>query len=380
MPTSLTEDAQVEDLPPQTVGILTGGGNAPGLNAVVSASTQTLKARGHKVLGVPKGLDGLLKPVRDVEVLSDLSERTLRKLLSKAGTRLGSSRTKIEEAKYPEVREVVQELHLDGLIAIGGDDTLGTSAKLDAAGVLPVVGVPKTIDNDLQGTDRTFGFETACHVAAKQLRHMRTEAKSMGRVSFVEIMGRKAGWIALYAGAVAGADITLIREFPIPEDRLMAKIREIYERQGHVFIAVAEGYEHEGKGVADETRKDPHENAKLGGIAEMLELVTQDKTRLETQSHSVGYEVRNHRPTAADAIFAGELGALAGLLAHERKYGQMVALRDGKITSVPLEMAKGGRNVTERYYDVEHMRKWDLPPNIVQTLLDTQRRVQRTVG
>ena len=365
---------------PQTIGILTGGGNAPGLNAVVSASTQVLKERGHTVLGLPNGLDGLLMPIGNVEILSDLSERKLRKLFSKSGTRLRSSRTKIQEEQYPEVREVAQKLRLDGLVAIGGDDTLGTSAKLDAAGVLPIVGVPKTIDNDLYGTEKTFGFETAYHVAAKHLRHMCSEAKSMNRVAFVEIMGRKAGWITLYAGAVAGADITLIREFPIPEEKLMAKIREVYERQGHVVIAVAEGYEHEGRVVEDKTQTDVYEHAKLGGIAKYLESITKKSTGLLTQSHSVSYEARDHRPTAADATYAGELGATAGLLAHKREYGQMVGLIDGKIISQPLSIAEGGKNVTRAYYNPETMAKELLPPNIMGAMLKTQNRIATTLG
>jgi len=300
---------------------------------------------------------------RNLEMLSDLSAEQLRRLLRSAGSSLRNSRVKqIDPSQHDEIRAVVAEYGLDGLIAIGGDDTLGQARALHRERVLNCIGVPKTIDNDVDGTDRTFGFETAVADVVEQLERMRVDAYTMERVAVVEIMGRKAGWIALYAGSVAGADITLIREFPVPEQALMARIKEVFDRQGHVVIAVAEGYEHEGVNTADTSRTDATGNVKEGGMAAYLGKRIRECTKLNTQEQVVGYDARNGKPTAMEANFCHELGAAAGVLAHHRKYGRMVALRGGKITSVPLEEAGGGRFVPSELYDRVNMRKRIIPP------------------
>lgn len=280
---------------------------------------------------------------------------------------------------YDTIRLTAREYGLNGVIAIGGDDTLTQARDLQNAGILQIVAVPKTIDNDVIGTDRTFGFETAYHTGAQRIRNMRHDAESMRRVAFVELMGRKAGWITLYAGKAGAADITLLREFPIPEARLLEEINRIYhERDGekqaqrHVVIAIAEGYVHEGFEPQDESKIDAFGHVKLRGAARHLSKIVEEKLNLDTQVEVVGYHVRNVEPVAADSIFASELGACAGLLVNHHQYGQMVALRNGMITSVPLSEVKGGRYVTEEYYDPVTMSMKDIPFNIDSGMFKTR--------
>jgi len=355
----------------QRIGIFTGGGIAPGLNSVISSAAKKVKDAGSEVIGLPDGWAGLLTKRDDIIGLSEMSRRELNELLYRPGTILGSSRTKITPDKYEAVRRTAAEYGLDGVIAIGGDDTLTQARDLQKNGILNLVGVPKTIDNDVVGTDRTFGFETAYHICAQRIRHMRHDAESMRRVAFVELMGRKAGWITLYAGKAGAADITLLREFPIPEERLLEEIDRIYRgkngkspAQRHVVIAVAEGYVHEGFEPQDESKIDTFGHVKLLGAARNLSKIVEEKLKLDTQVEVVGYHARNVEPVAADSIFASELGASAGLLVNHRNYGQMVALRNGVITSVPLSEVKGGRFVPEAYYDMETMSMRDVPFNI----------------
>lgn len=355
----------------QTIGIFTGGGIAPGLNSVISRATTTLKEHGHKVIGIPDGWAGLLEKRSDVVDLSGMSRRLINELLRKPGTILGSSRTKIKPEKHDQVRQTVAEYGLNGLIAIGGDDTLGQARELHEAKILNVVGVPKTIDNDIIGTDRTFGFETAYHACAERIRSMRHDAESMRRIAFVELMGRKAGWITLYAGKAGAADMTLLREFPIPEAELMERINDIYyDKQGnghpqrHAVIAVAEGYEHEGTSSEDHSKVDSFGHVKLQGIARNLAKVVEDKLHLDTQVEVVGYHARNGEPVASDAIFASELGAIAGRLAAQEMYGRMVALQGGKFTTIPLSQVAGGRFVTGDFYDRATLGMKDIPFSI----------------
>jgi 6-phosphofructokinase 1 len=374
---------------PKRIGILTGGGIAPGLNPVMFGAIRQLQDHGDVAVGIEGGWAGMLA-ARNVVDFRDWTHDRVEALMYSGGTALGSSRTKIKPAEYAKVRATAAEYGIDGLITIGGDDTLGQAARLSREGIVKAIGVPKTIDNDVDGTERTFGFETAVHEANLAIRRMRVDARSMGRVAAVEIMGRDAGWITLDAGHTAGADITLIPEFPIDEAALMDRVREIYERQGHVVIAVAEGYEQPelptpvlvgavnlqaaaagvggtngtgGNGAVVDAfghkRKEDAGKRLLGRIAKA--------TGYGTQLQITGYSVRNGDPLAQDALFSSQLGAAAGHLAHLGEYGKMVALRGGRIVSAPLEDATGGRHVTEEHYDVKTMRRHLLPPNWVQT-------------
>lgn len=346
----------------QTVGIFTGGGVAPGLNAVIYGATSILQERGHRMIGIAEGWTGMLEK-KTITEFSTFTRERLQNLLRKPGTILGSSRTKITPAQYDQVRCMVTAYGLDSVIAVGGDDTLGQAAELHNNGILNIIGVPKTIDNDVHGTDRTFGFETAYHEAANQITRMRRDAKDMHRVAGVEVMGRDTGWITLYGGYFGSADIILIQEYPIPIERITERVRRIYSEKQHVVIAIAEGY------IPSTGKEDPFGHARKENAARKLIELLEKETGLPTQVQVLGYSIRNGPPIASDGIFATELGAAAGLLAHQKKYGNMVALRDGKVTAVPLEEVRGERLVTDEYYDPETMRKWDLPPNIMREIL-----------
>ncbi len=345
-------------LPKQRVGIFTGGGIAPGLNAVLSTAARQLKADGHEAIGIPEGWKGLLKPREDVIRLSDLTRRELHDLLSQGGTTLRSSRTKIKHDQYDQVAETVKAYGLTGIIAIGGDDTLGQARELQEHGVVRAIGVPKTVDNDVMGTDRTFGFESAVNRAAEQMRDMRVDAQSMSRVAVVEVMGRNAGWITLHGGEAGGADIVLIPEFPIDEQVLMRRINEVYNERDsngrpvrNAVIAVSEGY----FPPDDDAEVDSFGHPKLKGAGDRLSLMIKNATGLGTQTQVVGYHARNGAPVAHDAVFASRLGAYAGLLASNDLYGRMVSYRGGQIVDVPLSEVAGGRFVTEDMYDAETM-------------------------
>ncbi len=348
----------------QRIGILTGGGIAPGLNRVVFGATTELKKHGNSVIGIPDGWKGMKEVKENVMNLSDLNRWQLSKLFRNGGTRLGSSRTKILEAEHAVVKAVTEKYGLDGLIAIGGDDTLGQAALLHERKILKVVGVPKTIDNDVMGTDRTFGFDSAVQEAAQFIERMSTDAESMHRVAAVELMGRGAGHITIQAAYAGGAHITLIPEHPIELPRLMTRVKEIFAARGHVIIAIAEGYdEHLLTNAEREARgTDPFGHVPKGDAAKTLLKMIKQETGLSTQEQVAGYHVRNGPPLAHDGNFAAELGAAAGLLAHEDLYGHMVALRDGKIVPVPLSDVRGGRNVHAEEYDTETMMKRDIPP------------------
>lgn len=337
----------------QRVGIFTGGGIAPGLNAVLSTAAKVLKESGHEVLGIPEGWKGMLEVRPDIVNLTRMSRRELHDLMSTGGTTLRSSRTKIREEQYAAVAEAVRGYGLTGIIAIGGDDTLGQARALHEQGIVQAIGVPKTVDNDVFGTDRTFGFETACDRAAGVIRDMRTDAESMTRVAIVEVMGRNAGWITLHGGEAGGADITLIPEFPIDEDTLIKRVQEVFSEQGAdgkpanaAVIAISEGYFGD-----DKNETDAFGHGKMRGAAQRLAEVIKRKTGIGTQEQVIGYHARNGAPAAHDAIFASRLGAYAGTLASQNTYGRMVALRDGQITDVPLSEVAGGRYVTDDFYD-----------------------------
>ena len=349
------------------IGIFTGGGIAPGLNRVIFGAAAELKKYGHDVIGIPEGWKGMLEVRRDIMRLSDMNRWELSKLFRNGGTKLGSSRTKIDEAQYPTVKQVARDYGLDGVIAIGGDDTLGQAARLHEEDILRCIGVPKTIDNDVHGTDRTFGFDSAVQEAALFIERMSTDAESMRRVAAVELMGRGAGHITIQAAYAGGAHITLIPERPIPEELLMKRIREIFNARGHVIIAIAEGY-----GQKDEGEKDSFGNVHMEGAAKTLLAAIKKKTKLPTQEQIAGYHVRNGPPLAHDGNFAAELGAAAGLLAHEELYGNMVALRDGKITAIPLSDVRGGRLVSEDEYDPDTMMKRDVPPSFIRSMRKLQ--------
>jgi len=332
------------------VGILTGGGDCPGLNAVLRGFVLRHVQNGGETVGFLRGwrgvLDGLARPLGP----SDVAE-----LWNVGGTMLGTSRTNPlkTEGGLDAVRATWQAQRLDALVAIGGDDTLGVATKLSAAG-LDVVGVPKTIDNDLSGTDYTFGFDTAINICAEALDRLHTTARSHGRTFVVEVMGRQAGWIGAYAGLAGGAHVTLLPEFPIDLAAVCDVVRQRKAGAGYTIIVVSEGASLDEAGeITVSSEKDAFGHARLGGIAERLAARIEKETGVEVRSTVLGHIQRGGPPSAYDRVLATRFGVRAADLVHEKKFGVMVALRGTEIVTVPLAEATGTlKQVPRSFYDM----------------------------
>ena len=320
------------------IGVLTGGGDCPGLNAVIRAVVRKgIDAYGHEIVGFRDGWRGPLEGS-----YTELNIEAIRGILPRGGTILGSSRTNpFKRDDGPDrIRATFEELRLDGLIAIGGEDTLGAAAKL-AAGGLPVLGVPKTIDNDIGATDMTFGFDTAVQVASDAIDRLHTTAESHHRNLVVEVMGRHAGWIALHAGIAGGADVILIPERPFD----IAEVCRLVERRharGRYFsiVVVAEGAQPVAgtmETVSAGTDEFGHE--RLGGIGLRLEREIEERTGYETRTTVLGHIQRGGTPTAFDRVLATRFGTAAIDAASEGRWGMMPSLSGTRIELVTLEDA-----------------------------------------
>lgn len=319
------------------IGILTGGGDCPGLNCVIRAVVRKALNHGYEVIGINNGWKGL---VACDTIKLDLA--SVSGILHRGGTILGTSRTNPYK-KEGEVKKAVdnyKELGLDALIAVGGEDTLGVAAKLCKEG-LNIVGVPKTIDNDLSGTDYTAGFDTAVNIATEAIDRLHTTAESHHRVMVIEVMGRHAGWIAIYAGIAGGADMVLIPEIPIDLDEISELLKRRYQR-GKTFsiVVVAEGAKFKkGEMVTQEEKLDAFGHVRLGGIGDTLAKKIEEKTGLETRVTVLGHMQRGGTPSAFDRILGTRFGVKAVELAMQGKFGQMVSLEGNKILSIPIEKA-----------------------------------------
>lgn len=322
------------------IGILTGGGDAPGLNAVIRAVVRkATDIYGHAIIGFRNGWKGAI----DAEVVT-LTPESVAGILPRGGTILGSSRTnpfKITDG-VEKIRHTMQAFNIDHLIAVGGEDTLGVAAKLHDLGV-KTVGVPKTIDNDLSGTDYTFGFNTAVEIATEALDRLHSTAEAHQRVMVVELMGRHAGWIATYAGIAAGADVILIPERPFDLDVVCEHIMRRHHR-GRTFsiVVVAEGATpKEGTWQLIDEDLDEFGHVRLGGIANRMAPEIEKRTGFETRVTILGHVQRGGSPTAFDRVLATRLGVAAIDAVHEGQSGIMVAIQGTKITRVPLSEAVG---------------------------------------
>jgi phosphofructokinase-like protein len=323
-------------LEPVRIGVLTGGGDCPGLNAAIRAIVRKgVDVYGHAIVGFRDGWRGPLENVHQ-----ELTIDSTRGILPLGGTILRSSRTNPFKQDYgpTRIQENLASLHLDGLIAIGGEDTLGAATRLYAEHDLPVVGVPKTIDNDLGATDTTFGFDTAVHVATQAIDRLHTTAESHNRVMVVEVMGRHAGWIALYSGLAGGADVILIPERPFDIDEVCRLIRRRHSRGRYFSIVVAaEGATpQEGTMEVVGGEKDEFGHKRLGGIGWRLEREIEERTGFETRATVLGHTQRGGSPTAFDRVLATRLGIAAVDAAHERRWGTMPAVHGPRIELVPL--------------------------------------------
>jgi phosphofructokinase-like protein len=317
------------------IGVLTGGGDCPGLNAVIRAIVRRADMLGYKVLGIKDGWQGLVKGVAEPLTLTSISG-----ILPRGGTILGTSRTnplKKEEDKK-RLYANLKKLKVDYLIAIGGEDTLGVARQLAAEG-LQVVGVPKTIDNDVEGTDQTFGFDTAVSIVTEALDRLHTTAESHHRVMVVEVMGRHTGWIAAMGGLAGGADCILIPEKPMTIERIcdIIKRRRARGRQFSIVV-VSEGFKLAGDytEVTKDQKLDQFGHVRLGGIGDILAEAIQDRTGFETRATVLGHIQRGGSPTAFDRVLGTRYGVKAVDLINEGKFGTMVCLHGNKITDMPI--------------------------------------------
>ncbi len=322
------------------IGVLTGGGDCPGLNAVIRAVVRRAEQFGYDVMGLKGGWRGLLDRKYEKLTLDSVSG-----ILPRGGTILGTSRT--NPFKRPEDERLLyinwEDLSLDALIAVGGEDTLGVARRLHEKGY-HVVGVPKTIDNDLNGTDYTFGFDTAVSIATEAVDRLHTTAEAHNRVMVVEVMGRHAGWIATYSGIAGGAHVILIPERPFDIDGVCDVLRRRHGR-GKKFsiVVVAEGAKacagDEAREVAAAGEVDAFGHARLGGIGNFLAAEIEAKTKFETRVTVLGHVQRGGTPTAHDRVLATRFGIHAVEMASRGEWGMMASLRGNRIVSVPLEEA-----------------------------------------
>jgi ATP-dependent phosphofructokinase / diphosphate-dependent phosphofructokinase len=320
------------------IGVLTGGGDCPGLNAVIRAVVRKgVERYGDEILGFRNGYRGILE-----RSSMELTPESARGILHRGGTILGTSKINPfrVEGGLERLVENLAASRVDGLIAIGGEGTLGSAARLSAEGV-NVVGVPKTIDNDLAVTDFTFGFDTAVQVATDAIDRLHTTAESHNRVMVVEVMGRNAGWIGLYAGLAGGADVILIPEHPFDIDQVCEHVRHRHGR-GHLFsiVVVSEGAAPlEGTLEIPQYERDEYGWPKLGGISTIIAEQLEQRTGFETRVTILGHIQRGGSPTAFDRVLATRFGIAAIDLASSGKWGRMVALRGSDIADCALDEA-----------------------------------------
>jgi ATP-dependent phosphofructokinase / diphosphate-dependent phosphofructokinase len=336
------------------VGMLTGGGDCPGLNAVLRAAVRKGETvYGDELLGFVDGWRGVVQNQAE-----PMSVDRMRGTLPRGGTVLGSSRTNPYklDGGVDSVRSTFADNKLDALIAIGGEDTLGVAARLTAEGV-PVVGVPKTIDNDLSATELTFGFDTAVQVCVDAIDRLHTTAESHHRVMVVEVMGRHAGHIALWAGIAGGAMMVLIPEVPFDIEEVVAAIHHRHDSKGRFasIVVVSEGaLPKEGTfQVHDSGQVDAFGHARLGGIGDALAKEIELRTGYETRAIVLGHVQRGGTPTAFDRVLSTRFGVAAIDAVHDGAFGTMVALRAGHVVRVPLSEATGQlKLVDDELYNV----------------------------
>src|SRR6478672_2837709 len=334
------------------IGVLTGGGDCPGLNAVIRAIVRKgVTVHGHSIVGFRHGWRGLM----DGEV-TDLGREEVRGILPRGGTILGSSRTNPYKSDdgIERVRTTIAEENIDALIAIGGEDTLGVAHRLAGDGIR-VVGVPKTIDNDLSATEMTFGFDTAVQTATDAIDRLHTTAESHDRVMVVEVMGRHAGWIALHSGLAGGANVILIPELPFDIAEVCERIQHRHRRgENASIVVVAEGATPAaGTMTLQSGETDEFGHVRLGGVGNRITEEISTRTGYDARVTILGHVLRGGTPTAFDRVLATRFGIAAIDAAHDGDFGRMVALQCGQIVRVPIDDAvKELKLVDPALYDV----------------------------
>ena len=341
----------------KTIGILTGGGDCPGLNAVIRAVVRKgITGYRYRFRGILKGWKGMMECDWEPLGLEEISG-----ILPKGGTILGTSRTNPfkEEDGGEIVVDNMRRMKLGALVAIGGEDTLGVANKLASMSV-PIVGVPKTIDNDLNGTDYTFGFDTAVNIVTEAIDRIHTTAESHNRVMVIEVMGRHSGWIALHAGLAGGADMILIPEQKYTIQEIVSTIRKRHERgKDFSIVVVAEGAQlvseegGENEYVVSEGGLDEFGHVKLGGIGQLVAHAVEEGTSYETRVTVLGHLQRGGTPTAFDRVLGTRFGIAAIDLVHAGDFGKMVSLQGNEIVAIPLaEAVNQLKLVDQELYDL----------------------------
>ena len=335
------------------IGILTSGGDAPGLNAVIRAAVlKGTRVHGHEFVGFVGGYRGLCEAT-----MMPLTRHEVKGISKEGGTILGTSRTNpFDFGGTERVREVLDEHKIDAIIAIGGEGSLAAAKELTDAG-LPIVGVPKTVDNDLNGTDFTFGFDTAISIATEAMDRLRTTGDSHSRCMVAEVMGRHVGWIALHSGMAAGAHAILIPERKTSMEELTRWVRSAYDRGRAPLVVVAEGF-------ALDTMDDPHSERgldafgrpRLGGIGDLLAPMIEEATGIETRATTLGHIQRGGTPSAFDRVLATRFGMSVINMVNDKEWGHMVALRGTEIVRTDFVDALGAlKTVPEDRYEAAAM-------------------------
>jgi len=321
------------------VGILTGGGDCPGLNPAIRGVVLQSLALGAECVGLLEGCKGMIDGASIPLTRPDVAG-----IVGQGGTILGTSRTNPykKEGGVPKCLETLKRLGLDALVAMGGEDTLGVAAKLHAEHRFPVVGVPKTMDNDLSSTDYTFGFDTSATVAVDAAQRLLDTGRSHRRIMILEVMGRHAGWVALFTGIAAGADYVCLPERPVDVPDMVRRLKAAHAAKGTALVVASEAIT-----LPESKRKDEkldefgHMILKERGVAERLTALIEKQTGIETRSAVIGHIQRGGPPTLFDRMLGTRAGAHAARLAHEGRFGVMVALRGDKTAPVPLQEAVG---------------------------------------
>ena len=332
------------------VGLLTGGGDCPGLNAVIRAVVQRVHNDGGTCIGIQEGWRGLVKNMTQPLELVETDG-----IIARGGTILGSSRTnpfKSPETDLPALKATFETLGLDALVAIGGDDTLGVANRLFNELGMPIVGVPKTIDNDLMVTDFTFGFDTAINIVMEAVDRLRTTTESHRRVQVVETMGRHAGWIACFSGIAVAADYIMVPEVPIDIHRCVDVLRKRRDRGKHYgIVVVSEGAKLPDRGeVATRGKVDDFGHMQLGGVGNEVANLIEKETGYETRCVVLGHLQRGGSPSAYDRVLATRLGLAAGEQVVKRHFGTMVALSGTKIISTTLSAGVAANRTLDLSY------------------------------
>jgi 6-phosphofructokinase 1 len=331
------------------IGVLTGGGDCPGLNAVIRAVARRAWASGHEVVGVREGWRGMVE-----HIFEPLGPPQISGILPRGGTIIGTSRTNPYKVEGGVERVQAAFEQLDALVAIGGEDTLGVASRLYDELQLPVVGVPKTIDNDLSGTDYTFGFDTAVSICTEAIDRLHTTAEAHNRVMVVEVMGRHAGWIAVHSGIAGGADVILIPERPVVFEDVCEEIRRRHARgKNFSIVVISEGCELPGADDKGEVDQFGHKLLAKRGVGERLGDEIENRTGFETRVTVLGHVQRGGSPTPRDRILATRFGLKAADLVQAGEFGQMAALRGDDVIAVSLKEATAElKTVTSEWYDV----------------------------